>query len=385
MRILLVTGEYPPLIGGVGAYTAELARALVDLGAQVEVVTSTRAHADGSSAIPVHATVTRWSPLSMRNIARLADQLGADWVHVQYQTAAYGMNPAINFAPEYWRRRGNRTWRIAWSYHDLRIPYLFPKAGDRLRESVTLRPALHSDLVIVTNEEDRLQIAERIPNLHSIPIGSNIAGLRLTDEERSRVRERFGYANSVPLLGYFGFLNRSKGGITLIETLDLLVRAGLDAHLLMIGDPLGASDPANRAYLAEVQQAIEARGLGARIRWTGSAADRDVAEALNAIDVLLLPYEDGASLRRGTLMAAMANGCPLVTTTPTTPIPELVDGRDLVFVPASNARAASEAVRSLLEEPARRRAMGESLRARNAGFTWAAIAHRHMALYAAAA
>ena len=47
-----------------------------------------------------------------------------------------------------------------------------------------------------------------------------------------------------------------------------------------------------------------APGLAARVRWTGSLPEAAVSKTLNAADVLLMPYLDGASLRRGTLMAA---------------------------------------------------------------------------------
>ncbi len=68
------------------------------------------------------------------------------------------MNPAINFAPVRWQAAG---YPVAWTYHDLLPPYLFPKAGARLRRYVTERPAARADLTIVTNEGDRLQLAPR--------------------------------------------------------------------------------------------------------------------------------------------------------------------------------------------------------------------------------
>ena len=42
-HLLFVTGEYPPMIGGVGAYTAELGAALVARGWRVSVLTRVEA------------------------------------------------------------------------------------------------------------------------------------------------------------------------------------------------------------------------------------------------------------------------------------------------------------------------------------------------------
>ncbi len=278
------------------------------------------------------------------------------------------------------RTRAVQNRAVAWTYHDLLPPYLFPKAGP-LRARVTERPATRADLVIVTNEGDRQRLEGRAHNLHAIPIGSNIAGVQLGDDERRRLRMHYGYADDVLLLGYFGFLNRSKGGDTLIGALDLLVRQGTNAHLLMIGDRLGASDPTNRATLAEIEALIAARGLSERVRWTGRLEDAAASAALNAIDLLLLPFADGASLRRGTLMAGLANGCAIITTQPQHRLPELENGRDLLYVAAGDAPALATAAAALAADPARTAALGAAARARSRDFTWAAIAQAHIALY----
>ncbi len=364
MHILFVTGEYPPQQGGVGAYTAELGRALVEQGVQVSVVTSRAldvapveksdpGEPDDISGhdITVHDIIDRWDPSIWSGISALAVENQADWIHVQYQTAAFNMNPAINLAPERWRKAAGRP-HIAWTYHDLLVPYLLPKIGDRLRRWVTLRPGKKSDLTIVTNEGDRIQLRDQaIPNLHSIPIGSNIQGLQLNKAERTARRQLRGYSEDDRVLAYFGFLNRSKGGTTLIRALRLLVDQYPTAQLLMIGERVGASDPTNYAYLQEVEQLIDDLGLADHVQWTGRQPDADVGADLNACDVLVMPYVDGASLRRGTLMAGLANGCAVVTTTPQMPLPELVDERDVLYVAPENDVALAKVVSRLLDSP----------------------------------
>ena len=64
MRVCFVTGEYPPMQGGVGDCTRELGRALIQLGHQVTVVTSRKAATTNQSASAdepvVCATVDSW-------------------------------------------------------------------------------------------------------------------------------------------------------------------------------------------------------------------------------------------------------------------------------------------------------------------------------------
>ncbi len=369
------------MAGGVGAYTAALAHALETLGLQVSVMTSRQAcPPPPGEGVAVYPSVHRWDWRIWPGIARRAREVGADWIHVQYQTGAYGMHPAVNFAPRWWQRAGLR---VAWTYHDLLVPYLFPKAGTRLRRWVTEWPARASDLVVVTNEGDRIRLASRVRprRLARIPIGSNIPTRPVTEEARRARRESYGYREETLVVGYFGFLNRSKGGLTLVRTLHTLARRHPDVRLLMIGERVGASDPTNYAYLQEVEALIQELGLAERVHWTGHQPDGEVSADLAACDVLFMPYEDGASLRRGTLMAGLAHGCAIVTTRPQDPLPELVDGRDLIYVPPGDPEAAAAAVLQLAAQPTWAQNLRANARARSALFRWETIAAEHARLY----
>ncbi len=381
MHVLFVTGEYPPMQGGVGAYTRELARALHDLGVRITVLTSQRAAqpncAEFDGCIRVLPAIERWDWHILRTAPALATELSVDWVHVQYQTAAFAMHPAINFAPWQWRRRGIRT---AWTYHDLLPMYLFPKAG-RLRTWVTERPAYFATRVITTTEADRQRLSRRGIDAAIIPIGSNIVSRALTPAQRQARRRQRGYSEQDFVLAYFGFLNQSKGVVELLKALHQLITIRPATRLLMIGERVGASDATNYAYVQKVEHLIRKHHLEARVQWTGNEPEDEVAADLNACDVLVLPFLDGASLRRGTLMAGLANGCAIVTTTPQSPLPELVDGRDLLFAPAGDVNGLVAAIRRLADDPALAASLREHARTCSRLFTWPEIARAHLALY----
>ncbi len=381
--------------GGVGAYTSEVAAALVDRGWQVSVLTSRAANASLQSASPiashpissrvangvtVYPVIQHWRWNVLREGMQWAKKVGADWLHVQYQTAAFGMHPAINLAPAWWRHQGLR---VAWTYHDILVPYLFPKAGKWLRRWVTDLPARLCDLTITTNADDQRHLAPFARNLVPIPIGSNIRVTKLTQAERQARRVQQGYAEQDVVVGYFGFLNRSKGGLDLVATVARLLPELPTLHLLMIGEQVGASDPSNHAYLQEVKDAIRSQGLQDRVLWTGYQPEVEVSADLAACDLLLMPYLDGASLRRGTLMAGLAHGCAIITTMPTAPIPELVEGRDLLYVPAGHVDAAAIAVLNLVRNPALMAQMRQNALTASAAFTWEGIVETHERLYLA--
>lgn len=385
MRILLISGEYPPMQGGVGDYTHELGKAFISLGAETSVLTSVQGHGPAPSEREpqVHPLIERWSWQCLGVILRVIRQVRPDVVHIQYQTAAYAMRPAINFLPWWGKARLQGAAPLfAVTYHDVKVPYLFPKAGP-LRTWVTQFIAKHCDAAIVTNEEDRRWLARcrlrREPVL--IPIGSNIDATLPADYDRERQRARWGYGPDDIVLGYFGFLNESKGGETLIHVLDTLVRWGYNVRLLMIGGKFGSSDPTNVGYAQRVDALIASLGLSERVCSTGFMPNDQVSANLMATDICVLPYRDGASFRRGSFMAALAHGRPIVSTAPRVEIPELVDGDNIALAPADDVDALARQVAALIDKPQQRERIAQGAKALSCRFEWHALAHQTMEVY----
>ena len=391
MRIGLVTGEYPPAQGGVGDFTRELGRHLIDLGHEVHVVTSSPplapngreggdglAGAGGGGEVPTHRTVPHWRWGCWRHVLDLARRLNLDILNVQYQAAAYGMHPAINFLP----RPTDRP-PVVVTFHDLRVPYLFPKAGP-LRWWVVRYMARHADGVIVTNQEDYLRLQDEVPSdrLALIPIGSNIPPVPPPEYDRQAERARWSVGPDDLLLGYFGFLNESKGVEDLVRAVASLAEQGLPVHLLMIGGRVGSSDPTNRAYAERVERLINELGLGDRVHWTGYTDPQAVSAGLLATDLCVLPYRDGVSFRRGTLMACLAHGRAIVTTRPAVPLPQVRDGENMLLVKPNDPRGLAEAIRRVAADPALRSRLEEGAAALAAEFSWGRIARHTAAFFA---
>jgi glycosyltransferase involved in cell wall biosynthesis len=99
------------------------------------------------------------------------------------------------------------------------------------------------------------------------------------------------------------------------------------------------------------------------------------------VDVLVMPYADGASLRRGTLMAGLANGCAIVTTIPQMPLPDMHDGRDWLTVPPNDADATAQAVLRIADDPMLAETLRANARERSYLYRWENIAARHLSLY----
>ncbi len=395
MRVLFLTGEFPPMQGGVGDCTNEIAKGLAALGADVQVITSASARDVHPAKRPfvVRPIIAKWDWSSLRTVTRAARDGAPDIIHIQYQTAAFGMHPAIDFLPRYLRRQKVIRARVVTTFHDLRVPYLFPKAG-RVRAWVTRVLARSSDAVIATNDEDYARLsASNLKLLSLIPIGSNIPTTPPPNYQTTQWRARFGVAENETLLCYFGFLNESKGGETLVRALAQVP----NAKLLMIGGQVGASDATNAAYLAKVKALIADLGLTDRVLWTDYTPPEIVTANFFASDICVLPYRDGASYRRGTLMAALAHGMAIVTTqvkSHTCPcgrckgkskvkstLPELRDGENCLLVLPDDPTALAAAIQRAATSPELRAKIGAGARQLAQHFTWDKIARQHLELY----
>ncbi|MGF1505318.1 MAG: glycosyltransferase, partial [Anaerolineae bacterium] len=291
-----------------------------------------------------------------------------DVVNVQFQTAAYDMHPSIHFLP------GRVDPPVVVTFHDLRVPYLFPKAGP-VREWSVQRLAQHAHGVIATDRADEARLlAWGVEPVRWIPIGSNVTTTPPSGCTRHGWRAERSIPQDALLISYFGFLNESKGGLDLAEALARLVAAGIDAHLVMIGGRAGSSDPTNSGYGRQGDAAIAGHGLTDRIHWTGFVADEWVSAAFLASDVTALPYRDGVSLRRGTLMAALAHGRAIVTTEAQTDIPEL-DGV-VETAPPADPDGLADALEAVWRDPKRRTTLEAAARSASGHFRWDVIARR---------
>jgi len=366
----------------------------------VTVLTSTAAGPPrDEDGLRVEPRLERWGWNSWRTILQTAEEVEADVLNIQYQAAAYGMHPAINFLPLRLRAQKQRP-RVVVTFHDLKVPYLFPKAG-RIRWWVVLALTRWSDAVIVTNAEDLETLAPYplSPTPYLIPIGSNIEPAPPSDYDRDAWRARWGVGPEDILLSYFGFLNESKGGETLMRALNRVVKKGYRARLLMVGGKWGSSDPTNVAYARRVEALIDELDLSERVMWTGYTPREEVSANLLASDICVLPYRDGASFRRGSFMAALVHGLPIVTTycarlpksgrlrkSVVSPhLPSLRDGENVLLVPPDDIAALAEAIARLADTPELRQRLGQGAKEISKAFGWDSIAQKTLEVYHAIA
>lgn len=290
--VLFITGEYPPAPGGVGDYTANLRLALA--GASVRSLVLTAGKADGADV----QTVRRWGWSLLRRVPKLVEEQGVTVVHIQYQAGAFAMHPALNLLPLRLWRRGITT---VTTFHDLRPPYLFPKAG-RARSALMLRMARWSSAALVTNPADERVLARAGISATRIPIGPNLPPPRRTPNVDPAT------------VAFFGFPTRSKGIEDLVESIGA-IDAERRPELLLVGAQGMPSANNDILAAAEIDRLAEAHGVV--VRRTGYLGASETTGELAEVGAIVLPFRSGASQRSGSLLAALQTGRPVVSTMPT--------------------------------------------------------------------
>jgi glycosyltransferase involved in cell wall biosynthesis len=284
------------------------------------------------------------------------------------------MSPTIHFIPDV-----VRSLPVVTTFHDLRFPYLFPKAG-RLRDWTVMHLARASDGVIATNHEDMNRLAH-MPCAALIPIGSNILDSLPDGFDPQPVRQQAHATSDDLLIAFFGLVNRSKGLDVLLNALASLGASGVPARLVIIGGGAGSSDPTNTQYRREIEALIVRLDLANYIYTTGFLDEETVGKFLAASDVVVLPFRDGASYRRGSLMAAIHYGCPIVTTRPMIEIPAFADGENMLLVPPNDPDALAAAIRQLFSSPELRHRLQRGAQHLAARFEWSNIARDTAAFF----
>jgi len=284
--LAMVTGAYPPDVCGVGDYTSRL-----------------------MAAAPAswQPFVERdWSPRAAPNILRRLLRLRPRDVVVQYPTQGYGWSlvPHLLVVAGWLTRR----YRPVLALHE------FTSLTGKAQLALALASHAAAQVIFTTAaERDRA----RAHRLFSSRVPTTVIG----------ILSNIPFAPHPPAFGvrgidvaYFGHIRPNKG---------------LEAFLnVMTG--LRAADPAVRiAVIGEVPNGYEAFGdmVAERCRDIGATMttgldDAQAGAALADVRILYLPFPDGVSARRGSVLAGLGNGVIVATSigdaTPSALLPAIV-------------------------------------------------------------
>jgi glycosyltransferase involved in cell wall biosynthesis len=337
-----ITGEYPPQPGGVSDYTYEVAKALVGEGDIVHIWTpSWPAAVSAVSGIEIHPLPRGFG---IRWLAELSHGLrrypAPHNIVVQYVPHMYGWK-SMNLAFCCWLLM-QRNRNVIVMFHEVAYPFRAgqPRKHDilaivhRFMAWIVLRSA---DFAFTSTDRYRTLLHQLAPSnseVGTLRICSNIPfGISPNDVSRARLEKS---ANPHYTVGVFSSFSR--------ETCDLLdpvvacVLENPSIRVVLIGPAHSFVDSLTTQFPS----------FAGRITSTGRVQASTAGPYLQDCDVLLQLFPDGACAARGSLIAALASGVPVVTTRGPSTDKLLLESGALVFAENSpeDVRRAIESLRT---------------------------------------
>jgi glycosyltransferase involved in cell wall biosynthesis len=304
----IITGEYPPQGGGVADYCRLIARGLLEAG---DAVTVWAPQAGGTTPDDAGITIRRlpghFGPQALTVLDRaLLHRPGR--VLLQYTPHAFGCK-AMNVPLCAWLWARQRSLDVM--FHEVAFPL---ELGQQLKHRVLavanrgmaflLLRAAERVFVSIPGWEPLLRrLVPGAPTPVWVPIPSNLPTACPPAAVAAARQDVLGTSTRW-LVGHFGTYGTSISRLLEPALVDLLIRVP-QAHGLL----LGWSGAAFAAALIRRHPA-----LAGRLTAPGTLDASGVAAHVAACDVLLQPYPDGISTRRGSAMAALSLGRPIVTT-----------------------------------------------------------------------
>ena len=348
--------------GGVRRYTAELARAMIDLDRELRLI-AIGAIAPASLPAGVGSTsAPNWLPTNLGwcidGLPRAVRRAALDVFHAPaYTSPLWGVRPVVV------------------TIHDVsyeRCPEWYPYRIDRARRWFYRRSAVTADVVITDSEFSRREIEAayglRASDIRVIPLG-------VTTPFVPDPAFAIGMASqSVPTILHVGDLHARRNIGILVEALALL-RARNDAlkdtQLVLAG--------ADRGDGGEINERARTLGVTDGIRLVPAPDDTAVVALMRQAHVFAYPslYE-GFGLP---VLEAMACGVPVIASTAAS-IPEVVGDAGLLVDP-HNVRGWYEAVVEVMTSSPRSARLRQTGLARARDFTWQRTAAQTLEVYRA--
>ncbi|AKJ00498.1 glycosyltransferase involved in cell wall biosynthesis [Archangium gephyra] len=351
----LLTGEFPPQPGGVSDYTWQVAEGLARAGCAVHVWAPGEPR---ETLAPEGVTVHRLPEgYAVRGLKRLEHELerlpGPKRLVVQYVPHAFGYK-AMNVPFALWlaRRRRDEVWMF---FHEVcfpwgwKLPWRHNVLGAVTRAMAALVLARADRVFVSTPWWNRLLHAppRRVP-LEWLPVPSNLPTQPPASEVESR-RAALRPSPDTVLIGHLGTYGALITGL-LEEVLPALLHQDARRRVVLAGR--GSTHFARQLTGRHPE-------LAGRVRALGGLPGDELAATLKACDVLVQPFPDGLSTRRGSAMAGLGLGRPLVSNAgPATEAPWRSSGA-LALAPEPTAASVLETAEALLSTPESWPALGQ--------------------------
>jgi hypothetical protein len=302
LRIGLLSAAFPPDFDGIGDYTYWLANALAQSGVETNVWTSIGQQRAPCEGVQVNSFFDANRPQSIKELPTLlAKECSVDWLVVEYNPFGFGRWGYCPWLVKMLRRlKQSGRCRVAVMFHETQVPdrpfkfWVMRQWQNRQLRSLSRL----ADVIFVSTTRWEPEIKAVWPKAvcHHLPVGSNLPCSKLSREAE---RENLRISPDTLVLGMFGSSHSSR----MTDWMGAAVRGAASVHDKLVVLYVGKDGKDFREVCA-----------GFPFMDEGPLAAEAVADRLRAMDVLISPFIDGLSTRRGSAIAGFQHGLAVAST-----------------------------------------------------------------------
>lgn len=371
MRLVVVSGAYPPMRAGEADHVFHICENLARRGVEVHVVTTRQRDIDQGFGFAVYPVIKDWSWRDLWRLRRQIRRISPEVVLLYYIGWIYNYHPMITFMPtivkrwdarvrfvtEFANTEGAELERFSAGTRALRkamvswaapagVDYAF---GTLLRDSDALivLSGNHGDMLA-----DRFKPAKQKTNL--IPPAplikmsqGDVAAARKRGRQVLRVTaEEFVFA-------YFGYVYPGKGVDTLMQAFHRVSQRYSHARLLILGGTIAKEFLERPGYANEMSAMPKHLNIENKVIWYGEF-DWNSDEAsicLTAVDACVIPVDGGVQLNNSSFAAVVAHGLPVVATRGRVLEDAFQDEKNVLLCPPKDPQLMADAMEKVISDP----------------------------------
>jgi glycosyltransferase involved in cell wall biosynthesis len=353
----ILTCEYPPQPGGVSDYTSLVAAGLADAGDEVHIWCPGVAFSLSTDGPTVHRMLRRIKP---GDLHRLSTELNAFPVPrrllLQWVPHGYGYRSMnLPFCLWLWARSVFRRDEIDIMVHE---PFLAFREGNLKQDLAGVVHRIMTMILLRSTRRVWVSTPKWIEGLRPYALGRKISfewlpvpsNVPIVDNPVAIREIRRGLNDGDIVFGHFGAFGTGIASL-LQDMVPCLLRAMPNATMLLLG-------PGGERFRAElIGQYPEIAG---RIVATGYLSLSDISLHISACDVMVQPFPDGVTTRRGSVMAALSHGRATITTFGRLSEPFWSDTSAVALHPPGDLQLFMKIARQLSENAAERSLLGHN-------------------------
>lgn len=312
-NILMITGDYPPMMKGVGDYAYHLSNALCKSGSSVNVITTKLENEPEYKEIEnvhVRRIIYTWSFGQVRKIINIVRGLGKKTIiNIQYYCpTTYKRNLMINFLPLILKIFAPSCPVIVTIHGFWEQSRLF-----RLRTIPMLRFA---NGIIYVDKQNRkllsLYAGKQKPQKF-IRINSNILPIRCDEQMELKWRSETNIKSTDIVVSFFGAIGEPKGFKYLLDAVQI-VQKKIDKKIILLAiggfHSYGENDP----YQNKIKNLISKNDMESWVKIIQKPNATDCSKYLHISDLAVSPFLKGVSENSGSTLAYLIHEIPTIVT-----------------------------------------------------------------------